>query len=119
MFAARKPLIASLKICGWSIHLDLFHGVVNPVAANSHNHVIAVRPAPQLLYLHNANSPTCGMDLVNRALCKTQQEHFSYIHALNAMLPAAARPAAPTYQHIQDMVLMFRANWLSTLPATW
>ena len=35
------------------------------------------------------------------------------------MLPGAARPAAPTFQHIREMVLTFRADRLSTMPATW
>ena len=59
------------------------------------------------------------MDLVNRALYETQQEYISYIHTLNTMLPGAARPTIPTYQHIQEMVLTFCVDRLSTLPATW
>ena len=116
---ATNPQVAAEKLYGWSIYLDLFHGVVDPVAVNSRNHVIAVEPALQLLYSHNANSPARGMDLVNRALYETQQEHFSYIHALNSMPPGAARPSAPTHQHIRDMVLTFRAGRLSTMPLTW
>ena len=71
-----NPQVADKKLYGWSIYLDLFHGAVDPVAVNSRNHVITVGPALQLLHSHNANSPACGMDLVNRALCKTQQECF-------------------------------------------
>ena len=49
-----NPQVAAKKLYGWSIYLDLFHGVVDPVAVSSLSRVIAVGLALQLLYAHNA-----------------------------------------------------------------
>jgi len=93
----------------------VFHGAAHAVAINTVECVLAVGPALHRVYQQHAENPAVGMDLVNRVLYESQQDYFTWLDA------AANNPAAvpPTHERIKNLVLSFRVNSLSTLPASW
>ena len=112
---AAEPQVAAEKLCRWAAILEVFHGAAHTVAINAVEHVLAVGPALHRVHQQHAENPAVGMDLVNRVLCESQQDYFTWLDA------AANDPAAvpPTHERIKNLVLSFRVNSLSTLPASW
>ena len=74
-----NPRSAEKKLYGFSIIVDLFHGVAHPVAVSICNMVIRLGPAFHRLADQYADTPTQGMDLVCRVLYDIQQDYFRYV----------------------------------------
>ena len=112
---AATPQAGAEKLYGFSILVDLFHGVARPIAINIRCFSVNAGPALHRIAEQYADNPANGMDLVNRVLYEVQQEYFAYVTAL------AENPAAmvPTFMEIESKVLTYRAESLSPLPASW
>ena len=112
---AAEPQVAAEKLYGWACILEVFHGPGHSTAVNTVDFALKVGPALHRIHQQHAKNPAMGMDLVNRVLYEAQQDYFTWLDA------AATDPAAlaPTYARIKNLVLSFRVNSLSTLPASW
>ena len=69
-----NPRAAEEKLYGFSIIVELFHGVRHPVADSICNMAIRLGPAFQQLADQYADTPAQGMDLVCRVLYDIQQD---------------------------------------------
>ena len=110
-----NPRSAEEKLYGFSIIVDLFHGVAHPVARSIRNMAICLGPAFHRLADQYADTPTQGMDLVCRALYDIQQDYFRYV----ADVANGVAGIVPTFRRVVDLVESFRADSLSALPAPW
>jgi hypothetical protein len=108
------PQTAAEKLYGWSIVIDIFHGVAHDIATAVRSFVINVGPTLHRLAQHAGSAPV-GMDLVCRVLYEAQQDYFQY----TIKLANNERPAVPTFGRIVDLVVSYRAESLSPLPDTW
>ena len=105
---------AGKKLCGWSVVIDVFHGVAHDVATHVHNFVIAVVPHLHSVQCNLAESPGVGMDMVCRVLCKAEQEHFRWAGKV-ANGVAAAPPV--NFSEILGKVQTHRVSSLCPLPS--
>ena len=106
---------AEEKLYGFSIIVDLFHGVGHPVATSIRAMAIQIGPSFHRLVSQYADSPAKGMDLICRVLYDIQQDYFTYVSqvASGACLPA------PVFARLANLVHSFLVDSLSALPATW
>ena len=107
---------AGEKLCGWSVVIDVFHGVAHNVATRVRNFVIAVVPHLHLVQHNLAETPGVGMDMVCRVLCEAQQECFRWANEV-ANGVAAATPA--NFSEILGKVQTYRVSSLCPLPSLW
>ena len=110
------PQIAMEKLYGWSILLDIFHGVDHDIAKTVRKFVIEVAPYFHQIHTQYAENPAIGMDYVCRVLFETQQDYFTYINDL-ANDPTTA--VLPTFASIKHAVISFRVASLAPLPNLW
>ena len=113
-----EPQVAAEKLYGWSVLIDIFHGVNHPIAMSVRGFVIAVGPALHRIRDQMGATHALGMDLVNRVLFESQQEYFDYINRL-ARATAATMPACPDFRDIRNKVETYRVSSLSPLPSSW
>ena len=71
-----NPRAAEEKLYGFSIIVDLFHGVVHPVSVSIRNMAIRLGPAFHQLANQYVDTPTQGMDLVCCVLYDIQLRHY-------------------------------------------
>ena len=109
------PQVAAEKLWGWSILIDLFHGIAHDIANNVRNFVITVGPALHRIAEQSADNPAQGMDYVCRVLYEAQQDYFAYVKQLATNRAAVA----PTFSHITNAVSSHRVQSLSELPSSW
>ncbi len=112
------PQAAVEKLAGWSVCIDLFHGVLHPVSGSVRDFMCNVGPGLHSIH-QAAGTNATGMDLVLRVLFEAQQEYFQWATACARENNPARRPAPPTFDRIKSAVLTFRADSLSKLPAPW
>lgn len=110
-----QAYIAIEKLYGWSLVVDVFHGVTHPVSVSIREAVVAIGPQLQRLSSFMGDTPAAGMELIHRVMFDMQQDYFSYL----ATVAAGGTVAAPTFAKVIDLVKTFRANCLSPLPANW
>ena len=110
-----SPQTAAEKLYGWSVVVDLFHGVNHDISEAVRRFVLAVGPALHRLANTFEDGGPSGMDLVCRVLYEAQQECFAWVTRKGN----TNRGDVPTFGSIQDKVLTYRAESLSTLPAAW
>ncbi len=109
------PQVATEKLYGWSIFIDLFHGATTAIATNVRAFALCVGPCLPSVYENAGGTDATGMDHVNRVLYEAQQEYFTW-----AMGKGAGRnPAVPDFMSIQGKVTTYRVASLSPLPASW
>ena len=101
------------KLCGWSVVINVFHGVAHDVATRVPNFVIAVVPHLHSVQCILAETPGAGMDMVCRVLCEAQQEHFGWANKV-ANGVAAATPV--NFSEILGKVQTYRVSSLCPLP---
>ena len=116
-----SPQTAGEKLYRWSIVIDIFHGINKPISNSVHRAVIEIAPSLHTLYSHHgrADDPRTGMDVVNRVLCKLQQDYFAWASETSRLAPAAVAPAVPDFKRINSLVSSFRADALTSLPSSW
>ena len=100
---------------GWSILADVFHGKDHDISTSVRNFALKTGPAMDTLCSTNAENPAVGIDLVCRSLYEAQQDYFDW--AMKVSNGDAV--SVPTFGHIINKVLSFRASSLSVLPASW
>ena len=110
-----SPQIAAEKLCGWSVVIDVFHGVNHAVSNAVRDFVTEVGPALHQVYSVATENPEMGMDHVSRVLFEAQQDYFSYAQAL----ANGGAPRVPDFSRIRDQVRTFRAGALAPLPHPW
>jgi hypothetical protein len=103
------------KLYGWSVVVDVFHGVNHPVAVNLRRAVVEIGPRIQRLAESMGDSQAGGMDRVCRVMYDMQQDYFLYINKLAAGTPCLA----PDFASIVDAVASYRVEGLSPLPQAW
>ena len=116
-----SPQTAAEKLCGWSIVIDIFHGVNKPISNNIRKAVIEIAPSLCTLFSHHCgvDDPRTGMDVVNRVLCELQQDYFVWASEMSRLAPGAPPPAVPDFKRVNSLVSSFRADALSSLPSSW
>ena len=111
-----EPQIAAEKLYGWSVNIDIFHGVNHAISQSVRTFVKTVGPCLFAVHRQGADNSILGMDLVNRVLFEAQQEYFQYLGALGR---GVANVQAPTFGMIIDAATPLRASSLAKLPQTW
>jgi hypothetical protein len=102
------------KLHGWSVVVDVFHGVGTDIARTIRAAVKVIGPTFFRMAAEQA-TPATGMDLINRVLYEMQQEYFMYVNAK----ANGSNPPVPTFRDITNKVITFRADSLSPLPSSW
>ena len=110
------PHIATEKLWGWSILVDLFHRVNHDISTSICKFVLEVGLALHHVATQHANNKAIGMDLVCCVLYEAQQEYFAYA---TTIANGVAGTECPTFQDIHSKVLTYHTNSLSPLPALW
>jgi hypothetical protein len=110
-----RPFIAVEKLAGWSVVVDVFHGVDHPVSISIRAAVIAMGSLLQRLDSELADTPGAGMELICRVMFEMQQDYFSYI----AKVANGAPATVPTFTDLIEAVTTHRALGLSPLPGHW
>ena len=113
-----QAFVAVEKLYGWSVVIDVFHGVNHPVVVNLRRAVLELGPSLQCLAASTGDSAP-GMDLICRVLFDMQQDYFMYLSAQAGKQPGDVPAVAPTFQGVIDAVSSSRAERLSPLPITW
>ncbi len=106
---------AEEKLYGFSIVVDLFHGVGHPVAVSIRTMACRLGPHFHRLVSQYADNAAEGMDLVCRVLFDIQQDYFGYV----AKVANGDHPAVPNFERVEDLVVSFRVDSLAALPAPW
>jgi hypothetical protein len=109
-----EAYVAMEKLYGWSVVVDIFHGVGTDIARSIRVAVKQIAPTFFRMAAEQA-TPATGMDLINRVMYDMQQEYYMYLNA-KASGPA---PAVPTFRELINKVITFRADSLSPLPLSW
>ncbi len=65
----------AVKLYGWSILLDLFHGVLHPVATSAANFVMEMGPRFHTIAESYVGNERAGMDIICRILFDVQQDY--------------------------------------------
>ena len=115
---ATEATVAAEKLYGWSVHLDVFHGTLQPVAARARQAVLVVGPALSQL-ARVCDNPAEVADFTNRVLYEIQQEYFGWCNKMASRTAGVDMDTAPDYSRVTDMVLTYRAQGLSPLPSSW
>jgi hypothetical protein len=110
-----EAYVAIEKLYGWSVVVDVFHGVRHPVATTIRSAVATIGPCLHRVASQMADAPRVGMELVCRVLFELQQEYFYYLRAL----AHDRTKAPPDFHRIITAVETFRVDSLSPLPAAW
>ena len=107
---------AGEKLHGWSVVIDVFHGVAHDVATRVRDFVIAVVPHLHSVQCNLAETPGVGMDMVCRVLYEAQQEHFRWA---NEVANGVAAAAPVNFSEILGKVQTYRVSSLCPLPSLW
>ena len=113
--------IAGEKLYGWSIVVDVFHGVNHPVAQSVRDSVSEIVPQLHRLTSSMSDTPSLGMDLACRVMYGLQQEYFFYLRRLAETATATPPPVitVPDFGVVRRAVATFTAESLSPLPRPW
>ena len=69
-----QPFVAVVKLYGWSVVIDVFHGPNHPIAVSVREAVQTLGPQLQRLHAHSGDTPAVGMQLLCRVLYDMQQD---------------------------------------------
>jgi hypothetical protein len=109
------PFVAVEKLYGWSVVVDVFHGVGHAVAINIRNAVTTIGPLLQRVAAQMGDTEGAGMELICRVMYDMTQDYFGYLTKVSAGV--AATP--PDFSRVIELVSTYRAESLSSLPAHW
>jgi hypothetical protein len=108
--------VAVEKLYGWSVVIDVFHGVRHPVAMAVSAAVRLIGPLLQRMAGHMGDTPGAGMELICRVMYDMQQDYFQYLGQVAANVPGTV---PPTFYNVINLVQTYRAESLAPLPAHW
>jgi hypothetical protein len=109
------PFVAVEKLYGWSIVIDVFHGVGHALSVNLRNAVTQVGPQLMRLGGQMGDTPAAGMELICRVMFDMQQDYFAYL----AQLSTGVAAVVPDFLRVVGQVASHRAGNLSPLPDHW
>lgn len=109
------PQQVSEKLYAWSAVVDVWFGNNAQISQNVRSAVTTVGPVLHRIFEMHADNARHGLDLVLRVAYELQQDFFSYLN----QKAVDDTTTEPTFQHIKDKVLSFRADALSPLPPSW
>ena len=112
------PHVAVEKLYGWSIFVDLFHGVGHPISVSIRNAVLAIGPLLPRLHSEYTENPAIGMDLICRVLYDMQQTYFQWLRTRRDTDSIIVVPV-PSFHEVIGKVQSFRTESLSRLPERW
>ena len=110
-----QPYVAVEKLCGWSVIIDLFHGVGHVVAVSIREAVLTLAPLLQRLASDRLDAPAEGMELICRVMFDMQQDYFYYL----GKVAAGTAAQTPTFEKVINLVQTHRAESLAPLPNGW
>ena len=110
-----EPFVAVEKIYGWSVVLDVFHGINHPVALSVSSAVCQLGPLLQRMASQMGDSAR-GMELICRVLFELQQDYFLW---LGDAASGKRLTEGLDFSKLISMVATHRADCLSPLPASW
>ena len=116
-----EAYVAAEKLCGWSIAIDIFHGVNHEISVSIRDAVANIGPCLHRIITQMGDNQSAGMDLICRIMYDMQQDYFQYINQLSR-IPAGgpmAAPRVPDFANLQQRVLTYRVDSLSPLPMGW
>jgi hypothetical protein len=103
------------KVNGWSVVIDVFHGVNHPIAVSVRNAVQVLGPQLQRLASSMGDDPQSGLELVCRVVYDMQQDYYLYMRHVSR----GEACDVPTFSKLIDMVSSNRATSLTDLPKLW
>jgi hypothetical protein len=112
-----QPFVAIEKLQGWSVVIDIFHGVAHPIAAAVRNAVLEITPWLMRLANDLLDTNAVGMEQLCRVMFDMQQDYFSYLAKCSN--PLLANPPVPMFDNIIRLVTTSRTASLATLPTHW
>jgi hypothetical protein len=110
-----QAFVACKQLAGWSVIMDVFHGINHEVAINTAQAVTTIGPLLQRLGAQMGDTPGAGLELICRVMYDMQQDYFHYL----GLVAAGENPPVPTYQKVIDSVTTYRADSLSPMPTHW
>jgi hypothetical protein len=110
-----QPFVAVEKLYGWSIIVDVFHGVAHGISISLRAAVVALGPQLQRMAAQSGDDQGAGMELICRVIFDMQQDYFGWL----SKTAAGIGWPIPTFQEVILKVTSYRADSLSTLPAHW
>ena len=112
-----SAFMAGEKMYGWSVLVDLFHGVNHPIATHVRNLARSIGPMlPRVAVLTTGNEEA-GMDTVCRILYDAQVSYFAWASQVAQGTLTAAD--APNFETLIQQVKFGRADGLCPLPRLW
>jgi hypothetical protein len=109
------PFVVVEKLYGWSVVVDVFHGVGHAISINIRNAVMTIGPLLQRLAAQMGDTEGAGMELICRVMYNMTQDYFGYI----TKVAAGVAVIPPDFSRVIDLVSTYRAESLSSLPAHW
>jgi hypothetical protein len=88
------PFVVVEKLYGWSIVVDVFHGVGHTILINIQNAVMIIGPLLQLLAAQMGDTEGAGMELICQVMYNMTQDYFGYMTKVAAGV-AVAPPNFP------------------------
>jgi hypothetical protein len=110
-----QAFVAVEKLCGWSVVVDVFHGVGHAMAINIRTAVSSICPQLQRLAAQMGDTPGAGMELICRVMYDMQQDYFSYL----SKVASGVAVTTPDFAKVIELVTTYRADSLSPLPVHW
>ncbi|MGL4809114.1 MAG: hypothetical protein ACRC4O_10265, partial [Giesbergeria sp.] len=107
-------VVAAEKLYGWSIVLDVFHGVHHPIAVAVRSAVTSLGPSLLRLEMTMSDSRS-GMDVICRVMFDMQQDYMSWVRSTSN----GVTTAIPDFQRLINLVDTHRASCLASLPSGW
>jgi hypothetical protein len=109
------PFVAVEKLYGWSIVVDVFHGVNHALSINLRNAVTQIGPLLMRIGGQMGDTPSVAMELICRVMFDMQQDYFAYL----AQLSTGVAAVVPDFLQLTRQVSSHRAGSLSSLPDHW
>jgi hypothetical protein len=103
------------KVKGWSIVIDVFHGVNHPIAVSIRNAVQVLAPLLQRLAATMGDDVQSGLELVCHVVYDMQQDYYLYMRHVGR----GEAYDVPTFSKLIDMVSSSCATSLTDLPRVW
>jgi len=103
------------KLYGWSVVIDVFHGINHTTAMSVRAAVRNIGPQLHRMATFFADSGHASLDLVCCGLFDMQQTYFLWF----AKASVDPNTPVPNFSNLIDMVTTSRASSLAALPSTW
>ena len=110
--------VATEKLYGWSVVIDVYHGINHPIAVSVRRAVGEICPLLFRLVTSMAEDLKTGMDMVCRVMYELQQDYFGYLRDVGLAVNPLTVPV-PAFTNVREHTRSFRVSSLSDLPISW